>query len=66
MNRYEKISIAAFGREAMNEIWAIYNARTGGYENVDRAAAKRVLDRFPDATDEEKDALETWAALGTR
>lgn len=66
MNHYEEILIATFGREAMNEIWRIYDARTGGYENVDRAAVKRVLDRFPDATDEEKEALQRWAAIETR
>lgn len=65
MTHYEEISMAAFGREAMNEIYAIYNARKGGYENVDRAAIKRVFDRFPDA-EKEKDTVETWAAIQTR
>ena len=58
--------MAAFGREAMNEIYAIYNARRGGYENVDRAAIKRVFDRFPDTTEKEKDTVETRAAIQTR
>lgn len=66
MTHYEEISMAAFGREAMNEIYAIYNARKGGYENVDRAAVKRVFDRFPNATDQEKNSVEMWAAVQTR
>ena len=66
MNHYEEISLTAFGREAMNEIWRIYNARTGGYENVDHAAVQRVLDRFPDATDKEKDTVKSWAGIQTR
>jgi len=66
MTHYEEISMAVFGREAMNEIYDIYNARKGGYENVDRAAVKRVLDRFPTATDKEKNTVETWAAIQTR
>lgn len=66
MATYEEIAKAVFGREVMDEIYDIYNARKGGYENVDRAAIKRVFDRFPNATDKEKNSVEMWAAVQTR
>lgn len=66
MATYEEIAKAAFGREVMNEIYSIYDARSGGYNTVDRAAVKGILDRFPHATDEAKNAVEMWAAMRTR
>lgn len=66
MTMYDEDLLATFGREAMNEIYDIYNNRKGGMETVDREAIKRVLDRFPDATDKEKSYVQNWAAFRTR
>lgn len=65
MPNYDEIALAAFGREAMNEIYDIYN-RKGGRKAVDREAIKRVFDRFPNATDKEKIHVQNWAAFRTR
>ena len=66
MTKWEDIATAAFGHDVMREIYAIYDARKGGYENVDQAAVKRVLDRFPDATDEDRSSIRMWASDLTR
>ena len=66
MTKWEEIAEAAFGRDVMREVYVIYDARKGGYENVDQAAVERVFNRFPDATDEEKASIRMWASDMTR
>jgi len=66
MSGYDEIALAAFGREAMNEICKIYDDRKGNYLTVDQNAIQRVFDRFPNATDEAKLRVHAWAAFMTR
>jgi hypothetical protein len=56
----------AFPPEVVQEMIKVYDRRRGGMENVDREAVQRILDRFPEKTEDEKRWLTVWAAMATR
>jgi hypothetical protein len=55
-----------FPRWVVDAVVRIYDQRTGFYDKVDREAVAKILDQFPDASEEAKSNLRFFAAMPTR
>ena len=64
--RWKRKASEIFSNEDIDLYYSIYDARSGGYNTVDRAALQRILDKYPNATNEHIEALDWYTAVMTR
>jgi hypothetical protein len=57
---------SVFSRADIDAVVRIYDARSGDYGTVDLDAVNRILARYPDVPEEDKQNLTSYAGFQTR